>query len=148
LYRQLDVYDSTGKLKQKALLDLTSVKGIQVDEQGYLYIVHIPTDGSAFPKREDYADAKQPKRWPMRAYAVSKFAPTGGEPLWSQPWDGDHGMGFIPPNPHCICSTHRVNLIFRYLRLFQNWGCAMRPSLPCYAHGCDDLVWKADGRER
>ncbi len=45
----------------------------------------------------------------MRSFALSKFAPTGGEPLWSQPWDGDHGMGFIPPNPHCICSTHRVN---------------------------------------
>jgi len=34
LHRQLDVYDSTGKLKQKALLDLTSVKGIQVDKEG------------------------------------------------------------------------------------------------------------------
>jgi len=109
LYRQLDVYDSTGKLKQKALLDLTSVKGIQVDKQGYLYIVHIPADGNPPPKRINRADAGKPTRWPMRPYAVSKFAPTGGEPIWSQPWDGNHGMGFIPPNPHCICSTHRVN---------------------------------------
>ena len=109
LHRQVDVYDSTGKLKQKALLDLTSVKGIQVDKQGYLYIVHIPADGNPPEKRVDRANAKAPKRWPMRPYAVSKFAPTGGEPLWSQPWDGNHGMGFIPPNPHCICSTHRIN---------------------------------------
>ncbi len=109
LHRQVDVYDSTGKLKQKALLDLTSVKGIQVDKHGYLYIVHIPADGNAPEKRVDRADAKAPKRLPMRPFAVSKFAPTGGEPLWSQPWEGNHGMGFIPPNPHCICSTHRIN---------------------------------------
>jgi len=109
LHRQLDVYDSTGKLKQKALLDLTSVKGIQVDKQGYLYIVHIPADGNPPEERIDRAKAKAPKRYPMRPFALSKFAPTGGELLWSRPWDGDHGMGFIPPNPHCICSTHRVN---------------------------------------
>ncbi len=109
LHRQLDVYDSTGKLKQKALLDLSSVKGIQVDKQGYLYIVHIPADGNPPEKRIDRAKARAPKRYPMRAFALSKFAPTGGEPIWSQPWDGNHGMGFIPPNPHCICSTHRVN---------------------------------------
>ena len=109
LHRQLDVYDSTGKLKHKALIDLTSVKGIQVDQEGYLYIVHIPADGIAPEKRVNRVDAKAPKRSPMRSFALSKFASTGGEPVWSQPWDGDHGMGFIPPNPHCICSTHRVN---------------------------------------
>ncbi|MCP4815465.1 MAG: hypothetical protein GY888_23395, partial [Planctomycetaceae bacterium] len=109
LHRQLDVYDSSGTLKQKALLDLTSVKGIQVDQQGYMYIVHIPNHGKPTEERVNRADAKAPKRFPMRSFALSKFAPTGGEPLWSQPWDGDHGMGFIPPNPHCICSTHRVN---------------------------------------
>lgn len=109
LHRQLDVYDSTGKLKQKAMLELTSVKGIQVDQEGYMYIVHIPANGRPFEERVDRANAKAPKRFPMRSFALSKFAPGGGEPLWSQPWDGDHGMGFIPPNPHCICSTHRVN---------------------------------------
>jgi hypothetical protein len=109
LHRQIDVYDATGKLKQKALLDLTSVMGIQVDEQGYLYIVHIPADGRPPEKRVDRAKARAPRRWPMRPFALSKFAPSGGEPLWSQPWDGNHGMGLIPPNPHCICSTHRVN---------------------------------------
>ena len=113
LHRQLDVYDSTGKLKQKALLELTSVKGIQIDKEGYLYIVHIPANGRPLEARVDRAKAKAPKRFPMRSFALSKFAPTGGEPLWSQPWDGDHGMGFIPPNPHCICSTHRVNQAFR-----------------------------------
>jgi len=108
LHRQLDVYDSTGKLKQKALLDLTSVKGIQVDEDGYLYIVHIPADGSAPRTPVSRDKPKAPKRYPMRPFAMTKFSPTGKE-IWSQPWDGDHGMGFIPPNPHCICSTHRVN---------------------------------------
>jgi len=109
LHRQIDVYDATGKLKQKALLDLTSVMGIQVDEQGYLYIVHIPADGSAPQERVSRATAKAPKRSRMKPFALSKFAPSGGEPIWSQPWDGNHGMGLIPPNPHCICSTHRVN---------------------------------------
>ena len=109
LHRQLDVYDSAGQLKHEALLDLTSVKGIQVDNEGDIYIVHIPNHGNPTEERVNRADAKAPKRFPMRAFALSKFAPTGGEPLWSQPWDGDHGMGFIPPNPHCICSTHRVN---------------------------------------
>ena len=109
LHRQLDVYDSSGELIQEALLDLTSVKGIQVDKEGYLYIVHIPSDGSPPEERIDRSDAGPPNRYPMRAFALSKFAPTGGEPLWSRPWDGDHGMGFIPPNPHCICSTHRIN---------------------------------------
>jgi hypothetical protein len=108
LHRQLDVYDSTGKLKHKALLDITSVKGIQVDKDGCLYIVHIPADGRPFEKRVDRAKARAPKRFPMRPFAVTKFSPTV-EDIWSQPWDGDHGMGFIPPNPHCICSTHRVN---------------------------------------
>jgi len=108
LYRQLDVYDSTGELKQKALLDLTSVKGIQVDKDGYLYIVHIPADGSAPRKPVSRYKPKPPARLPMRSFALSKFSPAGEE-IWSQPWDGDHGMGFIPPNPHCICSTHRVN---------------------------------------
>jgi len=109
LHRQLDVYDSTGKLKQKALLDLTSVKGIQVDKEGYLYIVHIPANGNPPEKRIDRAKARAPKRWPMRPFALSKFAPTGGKPLWSRPWDGNPGMGFLPVNPHCICSTHRIN---------------------------------------
>jgi arylsulfatase A-like enzyme len=80
-----------------------------VNKHGYLYIVHIPADGNPPETRIDRAIAKAPNRYPMRAFALSKFAPTGGEPIWSQPWDGDHGMGFIPPNPHCICSTHRVN---------------------------------------
>ncbi len=109
LYRQLDVHDSTGSMKQKALLDLTSVKGIQVDKDGYLYIVHIPADGSAPRKPVSRAKAKAPRRLPMRPFSLSKFAPTGGEPIWSQPWDGNSGMGMVPPNPHCICSTQRVN---------------------------------------
>ena len=68
LHRQLDVYDSTGKLKQKALLDLTSVKGIQVDKEGYLYIVHIPADGRPPEERVDRANAKAPKRYPDEVF--------------------------------------------------------------------------------
>ena len=112
LYRQLDVWDSTGKLKHKGLLDLISVKGVQVDKDGYLYIVHMPGDSSAYVKRVNRADPaakKAFKRIPMRQFALSKFAPTGGDPLWTRPWDGNPGMSLIPPNPHCICSTHRIN---------------------------------------
>ena len=45
----------------------------------------------------------------MISFALWKFVPTGGEPVWLQPWDGDHGMGFIPPNTHCNFSTYRGN---------------------------------------
>ena len=109
LYRSIDVYDATGKLKQEAALNLTSVMGIEVDAEGYLYILHIPSDGREPEKPIARAVAKAPKRLPMRPFVLSKFAPTGGEPIWSHPWDGNQGMGFLPPNPHCICSTHRIN---------------------------------------
>jgi len=109
LYRQIDVYDSTGKLKKKALLDLISVKGIQVDKQGCLYVVHMPADSNSYVKRVDRKPVQPATRIANRPFAVSKFAPTGGEPLWSRPWDGNAGMSLLPSNPHCVCSTHRVN---------------------------------------
>ena len=52
---------------RELLLDLTSVKGIQVDKEGYLYIVHIPANGLAPEKRVNRVDAKAPKRSPMRS---------------------------------------------------------------------------------
>ena len=109
LYRSIDVYDATGKLKQDDVLNLTSVMGIEVDAEGHLYILHIPSDGREPEKPIARKVAGKPRRLPMRPFVLSKFAPTGGEPIWSRPWSGNQGMGFIPPNPHCICSTHRIN---------------------------------------
>jgi len=91
------------------VLNLTSMMGIEVDAEGHLYILHIPSNGREPEKPIARKVAGKPKRLPMRPFVLSKFAPTGGEPIWSRPWSGNQGMGFIPPNPHCICSTHRIN---------------------------------------
>jgi hypothetical protein len=74
-----------------------------------LYIVHIPADGNPPEKRVSRAKAKAPKRYPMRAFALTKFSPTGEE-IWSQPLGRRSWNGFSSRRiRHCICSTHRVN---------------------------------------
>jgi len=91
MHRQIDVYGASGKLKQKALLRLDCVRGIQVDKKGNLYIVHRPADS------------------PWKVYlALSKFSPAGGEPLWSRPWEGNPGMAQLA-NPPCHCTTSRFH---------------------------------------
>jgi hypothetical protein len=91
LHRQVNVYDADGELRQKGLLVLDCVRGIQVDDQGNLYALYRPA------KRpwEDYL-------------ALSKFAPSGGDPLWSRRWAGFPGEAQLTNAP-CHCTAFRYH---------------------------------------
>ena len=94
LHRQVNVYDADGKLKNRALLKLDCVRGLQVDEKGNLYVMHRP--------------AKRP--W-EKYLALSKFSPSGGEPLWTRPWEGYIGQAEVLFAPcHCITSKQHQTL--------------------------------------
>ncbi len=89
LRRQINVYDAHGRLKNRGLLVLDCVRGIQVDDEGNLYVVYRPTNRPW----EDYL-------------ALSKFSPSGGEPLWSRRCEGCLGWAQLA-NPPCHCTTSR-----------------------------------------
>lgn len=89
MHRQVNVYDADGKLKKKGLLVLDCVRGIQVDDEGNVYALYRPAERPW----DDYL-------------AMSKFSPSGGEPLWSRRWDGVQGWAQVP-NPPCHCTTSR-----------------------------------------
>jgi len=91
LHRQVNVYDKDGNLQKRSLLRLDCVRGIQVDDAGNLYALHRPANRPW----EDYL-------------ALSKFAPSGGEPLWSLPWDGYFGWAQVA-NPPCHCTAFRLH---------------------------------------
>ena len=91
LRRQVNVYDADGNLQKKGLLRLDCVRGIQVDEAGSLYVVHRPANRPW----EDYL-------------ALSKFPPSGGEPLWSRIWDGYFGSAQVV-SPPCHCTAFRLH---------------------------------------
>ncbi|MFH1918753.1 MAG: hypothetical protein ABIP48_02540 [Planctomycetota bacterium] len=94
LNRQINVYDADGNLQKRGLLALECVRGIQVDDEGNLYALHRPA------KRpwEDYL-------------ALSKFSPSGGEPLWTRPWEGYIGQAEVLfPPCHCIASRQHQTL--------------------------------------
>jgi NHL repeat-containing protein len=94
LHRQVNVYDSDGNLKKNALLKLDCVRGLQVDDEGSLYVMHRPT--------------KRP--WD-KYLALSKYAPSGGEPLWTRPWEGYLGQpGVLFAPCHCITSKQHQTL--------------------------------------
>ena len=76
--QQVNVYDADGKLQTRGLLRLDAVRGIQVDDEGNLYALHRPAE-----RPWDYY------------LALSKFPPTGGEPLWSRRWDGYIGQAQV-----------------------------------------------------
>ena len=89
MHRQVNVYDAQGKLKQRGLLNLDCVRSIQVDGEGNLYVVYRPAER------------------PWGDYlALSKFSPSGGEPLWSRRWEGCIGWAQLS-NPPCHCTTSR-----------------------------------------
>jgi hypothetical protein len=89
--RQVNVYDARGDLKTRGLLHLDAVRGIQVDDQGCLYVLHRPVERPW----EDYL-------------ALSKFASSGGEPLWSRRWDSYYGFAQVS-NPPCHCTGFRLH---------------------------------------
>jgi hypothetical protein len=92
--RQVNVYDADGALKKRGLLQLDAVRGLQVDDEGNLYVLHRPTS----------------RPWEFYL-AMSKFAPTGGEPLWSRRWDGYIGQAQVIFAPcHCITSRQHQTL--------------------------------------
>ena len=93
-YGRVDVYDADGNPQKKGLLSLECVRGIQVDDEGNLYAVH-----SAVKRPwEDYL-------------ALSKFRPSGGEPVWSRRWEGYLGVAELSNAPcHCVTSRHHQTL--------------------------------------
>ena len=94
LHRQVNVYDADGNLIKRGLLKLDCVRGLQVDGEGNLYVMHRP--------------AKRP--W-EEYLALSKYPPAGGEPLWSRRWDGYLGQsGVIFAPCHCIKSQQHQSL--------------------------------------
>ncbi|MFH1265320.1 MAG: hypothetical protein ABIK89_06290, partial [Planctomycetota bacterium] len=87
--RQVNVYDADGNLKNRGLLVLDCVRSIQVDDEGNLYALYRPAER------------------PWGDYlALSKFSPSGGEPLWSRRWEGCIGWAQVA-NPPCHCTTSR-----------------------------------------
>ena len=89
LHRQINVYDADGNLQKRGLLGLDCVRDIQVDDKGNLYAVY------------------RPAKRPWQEYLVlSKFPPSGGDPLWSRRWEGYIGLAQVA-NPPCHCSTLR-----------------------------------------
>jgi hypothetical protein len=94
LRRQVNVYDADGNLQKKSLLVLDCVRGLQVDDEGNLYVLHRPAD----------------RPWP-NYLALSKFPASGGEPLWSRPWEGYIGQAEVIFAPcHCITSRQHQTL--------------------------------------
>ncbi len=94
MHRQVNVYDADGNLKKRGLLRLDCVRGLQVDDEGNLYVMHRP--------------AKRP--WD-RYLALSKYGPSGGEPLWTRPWEGYLGQAEVLFAPcHCITSKQHQTL--------------------------------------
>jgi len=91
LRRQVNVYDAQGELKTRGLLRLDAVRGIQVDDEGALYVLHRPAERPW----EDYL-------------ALAKFSPAGGEPLWSRRWDSYYGLAQVS-NPPCHCTGFRLH---------------------------------------
>ena len=94
MHRQVNVYDADGNLKKRGLLKLDSVRGLQVDDEANLYVLH------------------RPDKRPWDKYlALSKYAPSGGEPLWSHPWEGYLGQAEVIFAPcHCITSRQHQTL--------------------------------------
>jgi hypothetical protein len=90
------VYDADGRLQTRGLLRLDAVRGLQVDDEGNLYALHLDTPAE--------------RAWDNQL-VLSKFPPSGGDPLWSRRWEGYVGQAqalFAPC--HCITSRQHQTL--------------------------------------
>ncbi|MBL7037466.1 MAG: hypothetical protein ISR77_02500 [Pirellulaceae bacterium] len=96
------VYDSNGNPRSQDLLQLIDTRGLLVDEQGSLYVLSCP----AGPTRTDEG------HWTSRRLYLSKYRPSGGEPIWSRRWEGILGCGagrVAWMQTHCVCLTPRLH---------------------------------------
>ena len=98
----VDVYDSNGNPRNVGLLQLLDTRSLIVDQEGNLYVLSCPRA----PVQTEEGD------WTPRRLDLSKFPPSGGEPIWSRPWEGILGCGagrVAWMQTHCICLTPRVH---------------------------------------
>ncbi|MBM4090199.1 MAG: hypothetical protein FJ276_12375, partial [Planctomycetes bacterium] len=94
--QQVNVYDADGRLQTNGLLRLNAVRGLQLDDEGNLYVLHM---GSPAERAWD------------NQLMLSKFPPSGGDPLWSRSWDGYVGQAQVLFAPcHCITSRQHQTL--------------------------------------
>ena len=98
----VNVYDSDGNPHKRDLLELIDTRGLLVDEQGNLYILSCPRGPTRTPQGD----------WTSRDLYLSKYRPTGGEPIWSRRWEGILGCGagrVAWMQTHCVCLTPRLH---------------------------------------
>lgn len=94
--QQVNVYDADGKLQTPGLLRLNAVRGLQVDDEGNLYVLHLGEPAE--------------RAWDNQL-TLSKFPPSGGDPLWSRRWEGYVGQAQVLFAPcHCITSRQHQTL--------------------------------------
>ena len=98
----VDVYDSDGNPKKHGLLQLIDTRGLLVDEQGNVYVLSCPRGPTM----------TEEGHWTSRDLHLSKFGPSGGEPIWSRPWEGVVGcgagrVGWMKTT--CVCLTPRLH---------------------------------------
>jgi len=98
----VDVYDSDGNPRKRDLLQLIDTRGLLVDEQGNLYVLSCPRGPTRTPEGD----------WTSRDLYLSKYRPSGGEPIWSRRWEGILGCGagrVAWMQTHCVCLTPRLH---------------------------------------
>ena len=98
----VDVYDSDGNMRKEGLLQLIDTRGLIVDQQGNLYVLSCPRGPTQTEEGQ----------WTSRHLYLSKFAPEGGEPIWTRPWEGILGagagrVGWLATT--CVCLTPRLH---------------------------------------
>jgi hypothetical protein len=98
----VDVYDSNGDSRSRDLLQLMDTRGLLVDEQGTLYVLSCPRA----PTRTDEG------YWTSRDLYLSRYAPSGGKPIWSRRWEGILGRGagrVAWMQTTCVCLNPRLH---------------------------------------
>jgi hypothetical protein len=98
----VDVFDADGNPRHRDLLRLMDTRGLLVDDQGSLYVLACPR-GPAVTEEG---------HWTPRELYLSKFPPSGGEPIWSRRWEGALGVGAGRVGwmqTTCACLTPRLH---------------------------------------
>jgi hypothetical protein len=98
----VDVYDSAGNLRKKDLLKLMDTRSLLADEVGNLYVLSCPRAPTR--TEEGY--------WSSRDLYLSKYSPSGGQPIWSRRWEGILGRGagrVAWMQTTCVCLNPRLH---------------------------------------